>query len=133
MSHLTRVRTTLREPALLADALRAAGFDKVEVHEQPQQLRSPWGWSATAEVVVRAAANPGVRHDFGFTRGRDGAFTMVIDGMEQHRYDAAWLARLSQAYGHAAALRYAEQHGYDVATDEVEKDGTRRLTLRRTG
>jgi hypothetical protein len=38
---------------------------------------------------------------------------------------------LTQAYGHAAALKYAQDHGYEVVTDESETDGTRRLTLRR--
>jgi hypothetical protein len=131
MSHLTRVRTTLTDPALLAAALRATGYAGVEVHERPVPLRSPYGWQADAEVVVRQAANPPVRHDFGFARRADGCFEMVVDGMEQGRYGSRWQARLAQAYGHAAALRYAADNGYEVATDEVEQDGTRRLTLRR--
>jgi hypothetical protein len=28
-------------------------------------------------------------------------------------------------------LKYAQDHGYEVVTDEEERDGTRRLTLRR--
>jgi hypothetical protein len=38
---------------------------------------------------------------------------------------------MTQAYGHAAALKYAEEHGYDVQADATERDGTRRITLRR--
>ncbi|HVQ96857.1 MAG TPA: DUF1257 domain-containing protein [Mycobacteriales bacterium] len=132
MSHVTRVRTTLRDPVLLAAALRAAGFGTVEVHDKPQELTSRWGWTAKAEIILRAAANTGVRQDFGFARGPDGSFELVIDAMEQHRYNAGWLSALSQGYGYAATLRYAESNGYDVVTDEVEQDGTRRLTLRRT-
>lgn len=69
--------------------------------------------------------------DFGFTRGADGAFEVVIDNMDRSRNGPGWLPQLTQAYGHAAALKYAEDHGYEVITDEAEQDGTRRLTLRR--
>ncbi|MEN3356124.1 MAG: hypothetical protein V7637_106 [Mycobacteriales bacterium] len=132
MSHVTRVRTTLRDPTLLAAALHAAGFARVEVHDTPRDLTSRWGWTARAEIILRAAANSGVRQDFGFARGQDGNYELVIDAMERPRYNAAWLSELAQGYGYAATLRYAENNGYDVVTDEVEQDGTRRLTLRRT-
>jgi Protein of unknown function (DUF1257) len=55
----------------------------------------------------------------------------VLDAMDTGRYGATWPARLTQAYGHAAAVEYAQSHGYEVLTDEAEWDGTRRLTLRR--
>ena len=38
MSHFTRVRTTLRDPQVLAAALKAVGYPQVEVHDSPQQL-----------------------------------------------------------------------------------------------
>jgi hypothetical protein len=47
------------------------------------------------------------------------------------RLGTLWLPRLNQAYGHAAALKYARDQGYEVVTDEAERDGTRRPTLRR--
>jgi Protein of unknown function (DUF1257) len=131
MSHLTRVRTTLADPALLAEALRELGFDTVEVHDRPQPLRAVLGSSQQAEVIVRWARNPGVRRDFGFARSGSGSYDLVLDDMDRNRFDAAWLARLTQAYGYAATLRYADQHGYEVLTEETEQDGTRRLTLRR--
>jgi hypothetical protein len=130
MSHLTRVRTTLRDPKLLATALRAAGYTGVQVHDKPQKLTSPYGWSAQAEVVVPAGSSPRVRHDFGFARRPDGTYELVKDAMD--RYDNAWLANLNQQYGYAATVQYAENNGYDLVEDEVEQDGTRRITLRRT-
>jgi hypothetical protein len=36
-----------------------------------------------------------------------------------------------RSYSHVATLKYAEIHGYKVATDEVHEDGSRHLTLRR--
>jgi hypothetical protein len=132
MSHFTRVRTTLRDPALLAAALRASGYATVEVHDRPQKLHGWRNQTAQAEIIVRRQhANGHVFGDFGFARAADGVYEVVIDSSDRVRNGADWLPRLTQAYGHAAAMKYAEDHGYEVVTDESEKDGTRRLTLRR--
>lgn len=132
MSHFTRVRTTLRDPQLLAAALRTAGYPEVEVHERPQRLNGWGSRTAQAEVIVRREHITGpVYGDFGFIRGADGTFEVVIDSYDQSRNGPDWLPRLTRVYGHAAALKYAEDHGYEVVTDEAEQDGTRRLTLRR--
>lgn len=132
MSHFTRVRTTLRDASTLAAALRAVGYPEVEVHDRPQRLHGWGSQSAQAEVVVRRAHIPGHAFgDFGFARQPDGAFDIVIDDMDKARNGPGWLPRLTQAYGHASARQYAADHDYEVVTDEVEQDGTRRLTLRR--
>jgi hypothetical protein len=134
MSHYTRVRTTLRDTDLLAAALRALGFPEVEVHAAPQKLRgySRHAPEQHAEVVVRReSAGQPVFADLGFARRTDGCFEAVVDASDAARFGRDWTARLTRAYGYAAALRYAEAHGYDVTADEVEADGTRRLTLRR--
>lgn len=133
MSHFTRVRTTLREAKLLAAALKEVGFAKVEVHETPQQLHG-WGGGLGAEraqVIVRREHTGGASSDIGFARQNDGSFAAMVDAMDRHRFGEAWLDQLSQAYGYATALQYADAHGFEVATDDVEQDGTRRLTLRR--
>ena len=132
MSHFTRVRTTLRDPALLAAALAAAGYPRVEAHDRPQALRGWGSQSAKAEVIVRREQVSGHAYgDFGFARGADGSFEVVMDSMDQRRNGADWLTGLTRAYGHAAALKYAQDNGYEVVTDDAEQDGTRRLTLRR--
>jgi hypothetical protein len=132
MSHFTRVRTTLRDATTLAAALRAVGYPQVEVHERPQRLKGWGAQTAQAEVIVRRASIPGhAIGDFGFARQEDGTFAVVMDSMDSGRNGPGWLTSLTRAYGHAAALQYASEHGYDVVTDEVEGNGTRRLTLRR--
>lgn len=132
MSHFTRVRTTLRDPQVLAAALNAVGYSRVEVHDSPEQLRGWGAQRARAEVIVRREHIDGhVYGDFGFARAADGAFEAVMDDMDRSRNGPGWLTRLTRAYGHAAALKYAREHGYEVVTDEQEQDGTRRLTLRR--
>jgi 3-deoxy-D-arabino-heptulosonate 7-phosphate (DAHP) synthase len=133
MSHFTRMRTALRDPRILARALGELGFATVGVHDTPQRLHGYWGrlGGESAEVVIRKDDASGASADIGFARQPDGSFAIVLDAMDTGRYGSEWLARLTQAYGHVAALEYAHAHGYEVVTDEAEQDGTRRLTLRR--
>jgi len=133
MSHFTRMRTALRDARVLARALGELGLSTVEVHDAPQPLHGYSGrtGSERAEVVVPKEHARGASADIGFARQPDGSFAIILDAMDTRRYGKQWLARLTQAYGHAAALGYAEAHGYQVVTDEAEQDGTRRLTLRR--
>lgn len=133
MSHFTRVRTSLRDAEVLAAALRRMGFAQVEAHEQPQTLYGYRGdpRPERAEVIVRRQYIGQASNDIGFARQPDGTLEAIISAYDRSRYNAKWLAKLTQEYGHAAALGYAETHGYEIATDQVEQDGTRRLTLRR--
>jgi hypothetical protein len=134
LSHFTRIRTQLRDASVLVSALRAVGHAQVEVHDQPQTLYGYQGDARPerAEVVIRREHIGSASNDIGFARRPDGSFEAIISEFDRSRYDAAWLAKLTHSYSHAATLRYAEAHGYEVATDELAQDGTRRLTLRRT-
>jgi uncharacterized protein DUF1257 len=133
MSHFTRVRTTLRDPELLAAALAAVGFATVETHDSPQTLYGYQGDARPerAEVIVRRRDIGRLSNDIGFRRREDGGFEAIISEYDRSRYGQAWLTELARAYGHAAALRYAEQNGYEVDSDVVEESGERRLVLRR--
>ncbi|MGP4009380.1 DUF1257 domain-containing protein [Streptomyces sp. 4N124] len=133
MSHFTRVRTALRDADLLVQALTAVGFTTVETHDTPQTLYGYLGDARPdrAEVIIRRAHIGRLSNDIGFRRGRDGTFEAVISKFDRSRYDQPWLTKVARAYGHAAALRYAEDHGYEVDTDVLEEDGRRRLVLRR--
>lgn len=133
MSHFTRVRTTLRDPELLVAALASAGFGNVESHDAPQTLYGYRGDARPerAEVIVRRKHIGRASNDIGFRRREDGSFEAVISEYDRSRYDRTWLTRVARAYGHAAALRYAEENGYEVQSDETEANGGRRLVLRR--
>jgi len=136
MSHYTRVSTTLCDAELIAAALRATGFPDVELHDTPQPLRGfAGGGRYAAEIVVRrghAGKGRSALADFGFVRRPNGSFEAIVDDWDRRALGSDWMSRLTQAYGYAAALRYAELHGYEVDIDEMEADGTRRLTMRRT-
>ncbi|MFI0479475.1 DUF1257 domain-containing protein [Actinomadura sp. 9N215] len=133
MSHFTRVRTTLRDADLLAKALAAVGFTAVETHDDPQTLYGYQGDARPerAEVIVRRRHIGRASNDIGFRRQSNGSFEAIISDYDRHRYDHAWLAKVGRAYGHAAALRYAEDNGYEIDSDVVGEDGERRLVLRR--
>jgi hypothetical protein len=133
MSHFTRVRTTLRDLDALVAALNAVGFRDVEVHDRPQALHGFQGDSRPerAEVIIRRRYISRLSNDIGFGRQPDGSFEAIVSEFDRRRYGEAWLSELTRSYSYAATLRYAESHGFEVATDEVQQDGTRRLTLRR--
>jgi len=133
MSHFTRVRTALREPDLLVQALAAVGFTTVETHDTPQTLYGYQGDARPeqAEVIIRRRHIGSDSNDIGFRRRDDGTFEAVISEYDRSRYDQPWLTKVAQAYGHAAALRYATDNGYEVDSDVLEDNGQRRLVLRR--
>lgn len=135
MSHFTRVRTKLRDAATLAAALNTMGFSTVEVHDEPQALHGYRGdvRPERAEVIIRRRYVGRLSNDIGFARRPDGTLEAIISEYDRPRYGATWLTELNRAYSYAATLTYAENHGYEIATDEVQRDGTRRLTLRRSG
>ena len=135
MSHFTRVRTALRDPALLARALTAVGLAETEVHEVPQVLYGYQGDARPerAEVIVRRAQIGAMSNDIGFRRTDDGTFEAIVSAFDRGNYGEPWLQRLTQEYGRAATLQYAEHNGFEVASQERETDGSLHLTLRRVG
>jgi hypothetical protein len=132
MSHFTRVRTALTDATVLAAALKHLGLTNIEVHDLPQRLQGYAGRTEQAEIIIRREHLGSVFGDLGFARGADGTFDLVVDSSDRQGRHHEWLSKLPQAYGYAASLRYAEEHGYQVDTDTIEHNGTRRLTLRRS-
>ncbi|GAA3260965.1 DUF1257 domain-containing protein [Dactylosporangium siamense] len=132
MSHYTRVRTRMREPKLIAEALANLGLPLVEVHDIPQRLIGYRGDTrrSTAEVIVRREHIGLASNDIGFRRTGDGTFEAVISDYDRQTYDADWLGRVSYQYGRAATLQFAEVGGYAVE-EEVDDDGLTRMVLRR--
>ena len=134
LSHFTRIRTQLRDTEVLVAALHEMGHAHIEVHAEPQTLYGFQGDARPerAEVVIRRVHVGAASNDIGFARREDGSYEAIISDYDRRSYNAAWLAKLTHAYGHSATLSYAATHGYEVAADELRQDGTRRLTLRRT-
>jgi len=134
LSHFTRIRTQLRDAEVLAAALRDVGLREVEVHDRPRTLYGYQGDARRekAEVIVRRAHVGPASNDIGFARQADDTFEAIISEHDRRRYDQAWLTKLTRSYGYAATVKYAKTNGYEIETDEVAQDGSRRLTLRRS-
>jgi hypothetical protein len=133
MSHFTRIATKIRDTALLTSALEALGFRDIEVSPQPQTLYGFQGDARPerAEVIIRREHIGRLSNDIGFAKQPDGSYQAIISEYDRAQFDTAWLTSLIQSYSYAATVQYAETHGYEIATDEVQEDGSRRLTLRR--
>ncbi|WP_372351116.1 DUF1257 domain-containing protein [Streptomyces sp. KL116D] len=84
-------------------------------------------------VTPRAASGrrPHREDSFGFSRGTDGTYEIVDDATSTRLRGDRWQQRLARAYGHAAALRYAAERGFEITEDAEQPDGGRRLLLRR--
>lgn len=135
MSHYTKVRTAITDQDVLVAALERLGFPEVESHTEPVALYGFQGDARPerAEVVVRRRHVGAASNDLGFRRVQDGTFEAIISGYDRKRYDAKWLRRLAQRYGHLTALAYAESNGFEIASEETdERTGEIRMTLRRT-
>jgi hypothetical protein len=61
VSHFTRMRTSLRDPLVLAAALRETGYPEVEVHDSPQILHRQPDGSFEAVVDATDLARNGTR------------------------------------------------------------------------
>ena len=80
MSHYTSVQLEIRDRDALVAALADLGFDKVEVHEEPQHL---YGYEdderqQKAEIIIRRKYVGDTSNDIGFRRTKGGAFSAII-------------------------------------------------------
>ncbi len=134
MSHFTKVRTTITDQERLVAALRDLGFAEVESHAEPTHLYGFLGdrRPEKAEVAVRRKHLGRLSNDLGFHRTADGTFEAIISDYDRSTYDGRWLRKVAQRYGRLTAIAYAESNGFDIASEETDKQtGEVRLTLRR--
>ena len=131
MSHFSRLATHFVSIAHLAKALEDVGFEEVEVHEIPQKLVGFFGFKSgkTAELIIRKEiAN--MHADAGFKKNNDGRLELVTVAEDRSRFDRL-MGRLRQRYSYHVALDTLQQQGFAIASEEVEKDQSVRLVLRR--
>ena len=126
-----------RSTEALVRALEDLGFarESIEVHARAVALEGFEGNARAqdAEIVVRRRhVGPG-SNDLGFARQADGTFRAIVSAYDQRArglhgpYDAAWIGRLTQAYGvrHMEALYRAQ--GRHVSIEQ--RGDVRRLTV----
>ncbi|MDB5097294.1 MAG: hypothetical protein JWM80_1715 [Cyanobacteria bacterium RYN_339] len=135
MSHFTVVRTTLRDEAMLCQALADLGFPVVEAREEAQPLFGYQGdqRDETAEVILRREfVNPG-SNDIGFKRNADGNFDAIISEFDSTRLNATWLGQLSQRYALAMVKATMAKQGYLVDAEQLQANGSLRVVARKFG
>ncbi len=131
MSHYTRVRTTLRDPQVLVEALADVGFAHVEQHAVAQPLVGYRGdlRAQAAEIIVRRKHVGPSSNDIGFAYQPNGTYEAIISEFDRRKFNQQWLNRLAHAYGRRATLHFATAHGYHV--EEHAEAGQTRMVLRR--
>ena len=133
MSHFTKLRTSITDPALLLKALADLGFKECEFHEHAQPLRGYLGdvRSQTGEVIVRRKHLGRLSNDMGFKRNSTGTFDAIISGYDRSKYSQDWLNRLAQRYAYHATREKLEEQGFDLISEETKDGESIRLVLRR--
>lgn len=92
------VPTRIVSATELAAALKAAGYEKVEIHAEPVQLVS-WQGKPTgrlAHVVIRRSAIGVTADDVGFVRNERGAFDAILSEIHLNRFTKRFFADLEK-------------------------------------
>jgi hypothetical protein len=108
MSHYANLQTNITDiDALVAALCRMENgygdlFQKahIEVHTKPVKLKGYYSTDKAqlAHVVIREG-NGSSWADMGFSRGKDGKFTLIYDDMDKHLFNKEWMGKLTTYYG----------------------------------
>jgi hypothetical protein len=129
MSHFSRIKTALRDRALLTASLEELGYEVTEggAVKGRQGLRD-------VDLSIRTKDGNGI----GFIMDQDGSYTLIADWYGIGRKDQKILSRLNNTlakvqrnYAERLALQKAEQQGFSVVERTEEPDGTIRIVVRR--
>ena len=133
MSHFTCIRTQIKHPDALIQALADVGFNNVEVHETAQHLYGYQGdiRPQTTEVIIRREYIGHASNDIGFKRKEDGHFEAIISEYDRTQYSQEWLNSLTQRYGYHALMATAPTQGFSIEEEETLEDGTIRVVVAR--
>lgn len=140
MSHFNEVKTKIKNPELLVQALSNIGLTAI-VHKQPVHLHGYVGDTREqlAHIVVKGGkgGNSGLSpasNDLGFYREADGTYRMIISdydtGFLRNRYARdlpSFDARLKQEYALAAAKQVLP--GAEVSNLVQREDGSMTFQL----
>ncbi len=126
MSHFTRLRTQIVEKQALKEALQDMGYS---VEEGDLRL---WGFGAGRTSVELKISTGFLSSAIGFRKTPSGTYEVVADwwGVRGIR-QKAFLEQLTQRYAYRAARAKLLEQGFELVTEETQKDGRIHLVLRR--
>ena len=123
MSHFTRVKTKLRNLALLERALRELGY-------QPSvgnvKVRGWSGETRDAALVVQMSN----RYDFGFAQSGD-ELVLICDDWGFREKVPELLQKITQQYAYQVCVEQAREQGFEVVGTEHQPDGSIKLVVQR--
>lgn len=125
MSHFTRIKTQIVEREFLLQALQ----DLDCTYEVGEDLKiGGFGMQRTqAEIKVHI---PSLSREVGFRKSGE-TYEMVADFWGQRFNRQEFQRRLMQRYAYHTAIAKLQEQGFDLVTEETQKDGQLHLTLRR--
>ncbi len=122
MSKFVKVRTELRDLALIKQALADLGFS----YQENARFTHAWsGFSGQAPLVVEVN---GVK--FGLRETEDGAYEVIGDDMLLRRVRKD-LDRIQQRYAYHKVLAEVERAGFALVEERTDKQNVIRMTVRR--
>lgn len=132
MSHYTKGSgLDINDPACLVAALAEMGLE-AECHAEAEHLIGYHGdrRPEVAHVIIRRSQIGSSSNDIGFVFGPDGCAPIISD-YDSHRFDNAWVRKVTQETRVQVAIKRARLRGERVARTTDAKTG--RITLSITG
>lgn len=130
MSHITDVRTKIRDKQCLVEALIAVGFkrEEIEVHDKAVSFSTEYssGTLGHGEVIIRKAAQKAHGgegwNDIGFHKAETGEYLASIDTMGKFS-SKGWLDSVTQQYGIEKAKKEGLAEGHVLLEQSKQKNG----------
>jgi hypothetical protein len=123
MSHLTKIKTTIKNPVILQQVLESmieSGLNGILTNstlEQHAIIINYFGEQATAHFVIRRSRN----NDFGFVLNHNGEYEFVSDNDARNKRE--FLAQLMPWYARENTIASLISQGFDIES-QIESDGT---------
>ncbi len=127
MSHFSQIKTKIRHLDSLKLALNDLGADW---KAGPCDVRGYQGQTQSAEVVI--AQDNG--YDIGFRRNPETSdYELVADLQywQQPLTVEGFLSQVTQRYAYNAVVAETSRQGFQLAEEQVQKDGSVRLVVQR--
>lgn len=119
MSHFTIIKTKIKNGEILLKTLQQLNY----VVETNTTVRGYQGIKTNAEYVMRRQNG----YDIGYVKNGE-VYEAIADfwGVDLQK---EFMQQISQTYAQNVVKDYAEQHGYDIESQETLEDGSVRLVM----
>ena len=125
MSHFTKLKTKLTDPAVLRQALLDLGY---EVSRGAVQVRGYGGSTRSAELAVKTGSDYGI----GFVK-EGSSYSILADWWQVNRDSSieehSFTQKLTQRYSYLKVLAEVKRNNWTKVQERVLEDGTVELVL----